>query len=395
VESKPGQPLKIPPHLAECRYEELESRLSPLGLVADKTRLAEIILGDIRRMVASIDRISTADAFRLGGFVEEYGHATAAEAASAFQGDRRVNTEKASRESRGSSVHPYLKDPENARAYALLARQETGSVRTWANSLSWSRGRMERFLAACEKYALADVTRSHGGTHFRPLIVGSIGVPGVPDGAETAETRPSIVRARAVELTTKAGLTAVSTDPRDLFRNRESVVNRENGDRLKNRLRPNAEERQEGAGELVAAMNGILCRNHPLDFQPVGLEQAGSHRAARRWLVEFGIPLADAIEILKRKVMAFNPMRINGEMPRSIGFFTHAMRAEWRRVLRDREQLKLSQEDEMRLNRREPLVTAGDAEPPMSPEQIVEHMAQLRAEFERVANDPKASRLRQ
>ena len=34
-------------------------------------------------------------------------------------------------------------------------------------------------------------------------------------------------------------------------------------------------------------------------------------------------------------------------------------------------------------------------EPRMSPEQIVEHMAQLRAEFERVANEPKARRLRE
>jgi hypothetical protein len=37
--------------------------------------------------------------------------------------------------------------------------------------------------------------------------------------------------------------------------------------------------------------------------------------AARRWLVELGIPLVDAIEILKRKAMAFNRGRINGEMP--------------------------------------------------------------------------------
>ena len=396
MEGKPAQPLKISPDLAECLYDELESRLSPSAVVADKKRPAEIILGDIRRMVASIDRISTAHAFEIGGFVQEYGAAMAAEATSTFKARQELNIEKASREGPGNSVHPYLKDPENARAYALLARQQTGSLRTWAKSLSWSRGRMERFLAACEKYALAYVARSRAGTRFRPLIVGSIGVPGVSDQeAKTPETPPSITRARAVELTTKSGLTAVITNPRDLFRNRESVVNRENGDGLKNRLRLKAEDLQEGAGELVAAMNGILCRNHPLKFQPVRLDQLGSHRAARRWLTEFGIPLPDAIQLLKRKVMEFNPTRVNGDMPRSLGFFTRTVHAEWRRVLRDREQLKPSQEGEMRLNRREPLVTAEDAEPPRSPEQISEHMAQLHAEFDRLANDPMAWRLRE
>jgi len=73
---------------------------------------------------------------------------------------------------------------------------------------------------------------------------------------------------------------------------------------------------------------GCGARNHPPEFQPVGLEQAGSHRGARRWLVELGIPLVDAIEILKRKAMAFNPERINGEMP-----WVPALRRSNRRLL--------------------------------------------------------------
>jgi hypothetical protein len=73
---------------------------------------------------------------------------------------------------------------------------------------------------------------------------------------------------------------------------------------------------------------GCGARNHPPEFQPVGLDQAGSHRAARRWLVELGIPLIDAIEILKCKAMAFNPEKINGEMP-----WVPALRRSNRRLL--------------------------------------------------------------
>jgi hypothetical protein len=47
-------------------------------------RTAPIILADIERMLASIDGISTADAFRLGGLVREYGQATAGDIAGVF-----------------------------------------------------------------------------------------------------------------------------------------------------------------------------------------------------------------------------------------------------------------------------------------------------------------------
>ena len=295
-------------------------------------------------------------------------------------------------------VHPYLKDPENARAYALLARQKTGSLRTWAYSLSWSRGRVERFLAACERYALADVARSRAGTQFRPLIVGSIGAPGVPDEAETPvpdepetpETLPSIPRSHAVGLTTKPGLRAVSAHPRGYQSNRESVVN-PGRDRLKNGLRKKAQkhEPQSGAEDLIAAMNEVLCRTHPLDYLPVDLNQAGSHRAARRWLVELGIPLEDAIALLRGKCMHFNPAKVfNAEMPRSIGFFTKAVTAEWRRLRRDREQLKLSAQTEVHYVEYEPY--REEQKRPFS----AQALEAGRAEMERLANDPNAMKER-
>lgn len=116
--------------------------------------------------------------------------------------------------------------------------------------------------------------------------------------------------------------------------------------------------------ELVAAMNEILCHNHPMDFLPVDVDQPGSHLAARRWLVEFGIPLPDALRILRQKCACFNPAKVfRSEFPRSLGFFTKSITAEWRRVLRDREQFKLFPKDEMHVEPRHAQRPAGKFEP--------------------------------
>lgn len=247
-------------------------------------------------------------------------------------------------------THAFLSDPENLRAFQQLTAAPTGSVRKWERLLGWRPGRMQRFLNNLIEYGLAEVTSCKQFSAFKPLV-------GVADCS-------GVMCSVAAPNQAASGLTT------------------------KPRFGGSPVELQEGGEDLIALMNGILCRNHPLDYLPVQLNNWGSHKAARIWLVELNIPMKDALEILTQRCATFNPSKINGDMPRSLGFFTKSMRAEWQRRQRDRQQLGLFPKMEMKVERVASPYNPEPEPPPPTPEQI----AALRAEFERVAADPDAKR---
>lgn len=239
-------------------------------------------------------------------------------------------------------MHPFLQDQENLRAFQQLTAAPTGSVRKWEQLLNWKPGRLQRFLATLVRYELAEITSCKHHSVFRPLT---------DQPLHTATHRYTPLHPNQA---TASGLTT------------------------KPRFGGSPVEEQDGAIELIAVMNKVLCRNHPMDFLPVQADNRGSHAAAKSWLLELRIPLGDAIEILRRKCEAFNPSKVNGEMPRSLGFFTKSVTAEWRRVQRDRQQLKLFPKLEMHIER-------GDDVPAPTPQLL----AQIRAELEQKAQGEK------
>ena len=217
-------------------------------------------------------------------------------------------------------MHRYLEHPDRARAYAHLIEHPIGTLRAWATALGWTTGKVQRFIASLSRYRLGEIVADKHGTTFRPL------------GGEKVH---------------RFGASACI----DVHRCASAPNQEPCTGLIQPRFRPRPIELQEGTAELVAVMNGILCRNHPMSYLPVRVDNYGSNRAAKRWLIELEIPLADAIEMLTRKAQAFNPAKVNGEMPRSLGFFTKSVVAEWRRILRDRQQLGLFPKMNMQLER--------------------------------------------
>jgi len=153
-------------------------------------------------------------------------------------------------------------------------------------------------------------------------------------------------------------------------------------------------EKQPGAELLIDAMNQAMKR---LDsYLPVKADNYGSHRAARHWLVDDKIPLEEAIILLNRKAGSFDLDKSGGEYPHSIAYFTKGVLAEWRRIQRDRQQLKLFPKLEMQLERSSigmpPPIQEYKSEPDRPPA-TEGQLAQFRAEYDRAANDPNTPRI--
>lgn len=200
-------------------------------------------------------------------------------------------------------THPFLSDQENLRAFLQLSAVPTGSVRKWEQILGWKPGRMQRFLKNAVKYGLAQVETCPQHTIFRPLET----------VADRSGSMCSVVPPNQEQ---GSGLTA---------------------SRLQ---RPAVEKCNSPGGErLIGVMNHGL--RHFNSYLPVSADNYGSHRAAQRWVQELGIPTDQAVSILHRIVSGFNLEKSGGEYPRSLGYFTKAVTAEWRRVQRDRLQLPL------------------------------------------------------
>lgn len=245
-------------------------------------------------------------------------------------------------------THPFLQDPEHLRAFQQLTAVPTGSVRKWEQLLGWKPGRLQRFLASLVKYELAEVEscRQHSVFHPRVSVAGRSGV--MRSVAPPNQGQCS-------------GLTA-------------------------SRFGKKPTEKQEGAELLIAAMNEVLVANHPDHYVPVQADNFGSHAAARRWLVDEKIPLEEAIVLLRRRAAGFNPSKINGDMPRSLGFFTKSLIAEWHRIQRDRQQLGLFPKLEMHVER------VPEYKPPDVPAPTPEEIDRFAQDWRAIVNSPTPPR---
>jgi hypothetical protein len=250
-------------------------------------------------------------------------------------------------------THPFLADPENLRAFQQLTASPTGSVRKWEQLLGWRPGRLQRFLANLVKYELAEIESCRQLSVFRPRV----GVAG-RSGVMCSVAPP------------KQGHCSSLTKPS-----------------LRQKPRGKAEQ-QPGAELLIDAMNRSMKRFD--SYLPVRADNFGSHRAAKRWLVDEQIPLEEAVTLLYRAAEGFDLNQAPGhDYPASIAYFSKVVTRSWQMMQKHRQQLGLFPKQEMQVVR-VPEYKAQPTPPAATEEQI----AALRMEFERAANDPATPRIR-
>jgi hypothetical protein len=101
-----------------------------------------------------------------------------------------------------------------------------------------------------------------------------------------------------------------------------------------------------GAELLIDAMNKSMRRYN--SYLPVRANNDGSHRAARRWIVDEGMPLEEAITLLYRAAEAWDIDRAPGhDYPASIAYFSKIVLVKWHWIKKNREQLGLFPKLEM------------------------------------------------
>lgn len=201
-------------------------------------------------------------------------------------------------------THPFLQDQENLRAFLQLSAVPIGSVRKWEQLLGWKPGRTQRYLANLAKYGLAEIETCRQHSTFRPL-----------EGVAGRSVVSRSVAPRNQEH--GSGLTA-------------SRLQRPAVDKCKS---------TPGAVLLIDAMNRGM--KHYDSYLPVSADNYGSHATAALWLNRMEIPLEEAVAILYRIVQGFTLDKSGGDYPRGLGYFKPAMRAEWQRIQRDKQQLSL------------------------------------------------------
>lgn len=200
-------------------------------------------------------------------------------------------------------THAFLQDPEHARAYAHLSAVPIGSVRTWAKSLGWSNGKMQRFLGAIRRYRLGDVQSCDRHSVFRPL-----NSPINPKG-EDANSPPAKVH-RFVSVRTDAhrpplGSSGLSTK------------------------QPSAAG-SEYSTALITAMNDALSALFKESYRPVLLDNVSSIETAQL-LESAGVPVDRAEAHLLVQCRLFNPSKHGkGDLPRSLAYFKRGIMKAWK-----------------------------------------------------------------
>lgn len=194
-------------------------------------------------------------------------------------------------------MHPFLEDPENARAYAQLLAVPIGSVRTWASSLGWSTGKMQRFLASLRRYRLGEIQSCKHNTVFRPLKNSPIN----PKGEEVYRRVPVRIDVHRPPLGS-SGLRA---------------------------QKPSAAG-SEYSTALITAMNDALSARFKESYRPVLVDNHSSIAAAER-LELAGVPADKAEAHLLVQCRLFNPSKHGkGELPRSLSYFERGIRKAWK-----------------------------------------------------------------
>jgi hypothetical protein len=207
-------------------------------------------------------------------------------------------------------THPYLADPERAAAFAYLSANPSGSRARWAKGLTWSPSKVQRFIEALVRFRLAEIEVVRGYfSVFKPLIEPPSLDPFGPIN-DRSETGPKPINNRSDS--GRAHLEALDSG---YLVSRYAKAPPKNGG--------NAE-----AMTCIAVVNEVLGANFGEHYTPISHDNHGSHRAVQHW-IEVGIPLEAMTRLLRMKAAVFNPEKINGDMPRSLAFFTKWILKEW------------------------------------------------------------------
>jgi hypothetical protein len=205
-------------------------------------------------------------------------------------------------------THPYLIDPERAAAFAFLSANPSGSRARWAKGLTWSPSKVQRFIEALLRFRLAEIEVNPYFTHFKPLV-------------DVEPPKPSPVSDRSapgqqpIKNRSTAGQAHLEALDSGFLVSRYAKAPPKNGG--------NAE-----AMTCIAVVNEVLGANFGEHYTPISHDNHGSHRAVQHW-IEVGIPLETMTRLLRMKAAVFNPEKINGDMPRSLAFFTKWILKEW------------------------------------------------------------------
>lgn len=211
--------------------------------------------------------------------------------------------------------HPFLTDPERRRAFEHLCAVPTGSVRTWAEQLAWSRQKMERFLMSLVRYQLGEVITTPFGSTFRP----------------------SATPITAFPQKVYSGILPVSDTSRDASRFRPGPL----GSTGVKSTGPSARTRKPGANSvtevpfsfyasrLIPVMNEEFGRLLS-DYLPVRPDSRGSHKAGHE-LEAAKVDPDWCEQRLREMCRAFNPSKHGGgEPPRTLAYFERGLIRDWR-----------------------------------------------------------------
>jgi hypothetical protein len=204
-------------------------------------------------------------------------------------------------------THPYLADPDRAAAFAYLSANPSGSRARWAKGLTWSPSKVQRFIEALVRFRLAEIEVNPYYTHFKPLV--DVETPKPPPISDRSAGGQQPIKNRSA--TGQAHLEALDSG---YLVSRCAKVPANGG---------NAE-----AMACIAVVNEVLGYNFGQNYTPISHDNHGSHRAVQHWM-EMGLPLEAMTRLLRMKAAVFNPEKINGDMPRSLAFFTKWILKEW------------------------------------------------------------------
>ena len=214
------------------------------------------------------------------------------------------------------AVHPYLQDPERARAFEHLARQTAGTTRQWAEQLGWKRGKLNRFLDSVRRYRLADVETTPFGSRFRPC-------PGVLETDAAAEPERGRGAVMAGPQPDHGRTTLGSTG----FTRSSGPSERKPGTASGN-----------DAGEAVP-WSALAARMIPVineeftrllgEYRPIRPDSIGSHRAGHM-LEKAEVDEVWCEQRLRQLCRVFNPSKHGGgEPPRTLAYFVGGLIRDW------------------------------------------------------------------
>jgi hypothetical protein len=225
---------------------------------------------------------------------------------------------------RAAAFKKLLADPDHARAYQILCDHPRGSTHAWAKLADWTQHKMWRFVRDLKNAGLCELTPigrkqslferiplNHVDTHRNVSI--------------RIETPPD-VKALDLDVTASRCAGAVEKPGKSWPRRPIKPV--------------------PGTAELIEALNDAMTRRFE-DFEPISFDNDGSLHAAKYILVTAKVPLEEAIKLIRIRADVYNPEKIGGDLPYSLGhpWFSKHLVAEWRRIKRDRE----AGQEEMRL----------------------------------------------